>query len=418
MTAHRRVRISRSRGDWVGAEGEVPIQRDGPLTLSTPSLLDQKDRAARYNLGVDTHLELDPAILAMMRQFVEQQIDPARLRPSLQKVNLNVPASGAAGAAPNPLAGPATPAPAPLVPRGAGPSTAHAAETSDLAEAILAVPAIDQGISNLRSQASDRVGHDWRQLRTGEKVGVISTIAVIGGGTIAGIASDPDARRTALGLLNGRPIPVPEVDWLHLELNTAGNNVMVGMHVDVGALLPKSWGFGPGDPNPIGGPPGQRSERAGANPDSVPAGGGGPGQLAARVRGMAGQGSPLGGPMRERLEEGLGANLSTVRVHTGGEADELARALDADAFTTGRDIFFRAGTFDARSKQGARLIAHEVTHTLQQAAGPVAGTPIPGGLVLSHPSDPDELAARRIAELVVEALPGHHFGSVRIYPSR
>ena len=204
----------------------VMIQRDGPLTLQTPSLLQQPDPAARYRLAGDQRLHLDPDILALIQRHIDQQLDPARLRPALQTVNLNLPARPAGGGAPtNPLVGPATPAAAPLVPRGEGPDKARAAELSDLRDAILAVPAIDQGITNLRSQASERVAHDWSKLNTGEKIGVVSTVALIAGGTLAGIASNRDSRQWALSQLNDRLIPVPGVDWLHLEVNTGANNV-------------------------------------------------------------------------------------------------------------------------------------------------------------------------------------------------
>ena len=412
---------SAARGSEARDES-LMIQRDGPLTLQTPSLLQQPDPAARYRLPGDQRLHLDPDILALIQRHIDQQLDPARLRPALQTVNLNLPAQPAGGGAPtNPLVGPATPAAAPLAPRGEGPDKARAAELSDLRDAILAVPAIDQGITNLRSQASERVAHDWSKLNTGEKIGVVSTVALIAGGTLAGIASNRDSRQWALSQLNDRLIPVPGVDWLHLEVNTGANNVMVGMHVDVGALLPPSLGFGPGDPNAMGGPPeaampGQRSERSGTNPGTIPAA---PSPqrtgLADRIRSSAGQGASLGAPTRQALETGLGTSLSAVRVHTGGEADLLARALDADAFTTGHDIFFRAGTFDPRSHEGVRLLTHEVIHTMQQAAGPVGGTPVPGGVLLSHPSDPCEQAARRGADSFSATRFGHHIGRIRIY---
>jgi hypothetical protein len=72
------------------------------------------------------------------------------------------------------------------------------------------------------------------------------------------------------------------------------------------------------------------------------------------------------------LEAGLGADLSSVRVHTGGEADHLARSVDAVAFTTGSAIFFRSGAYNPGTSVGLHLLAHEATHTMQQAAGPVA----------------------------------------------
>ena len=394
----------------------VAVQRDGPLTLQTPSLLQPADPAARYHLGGDQHLHLDPAIEEMARQFVLQRLNPAALRPALSQVRFGGPrVAGAGGSAPGlpgstgvpaaALSGPPTPAAAPLVPAGAGPDSAHPADVSDILGAVMAIPAIDQGITNLQTQATDRVSRDWRRLATGEKIGVVSTIAVIGLGTLGGVASDPKARQLALSQLNGRVLPVPGVDWLHLEVNTGGDSLMVGMHVDMGQLLPKSWGFGPGSPSAIGGPPqpepfvpGQRrvdpspQDREEKRPPAPSVG--------QQITAAAG-GTPLDDSVRPRLEAGLGASLADVRVHTGGSADSLARSVDAVAFTSGQDIFFRSGAFAPGTTDGYRLLAHEATHTVQQAAGPVSGTPAPGGVSLSDPSDPFERAADRAAEAAV-----------------
>jgi hypothetical protein len=237
-------------------------------------------------------------------------------------------------------------------------------------------------------------------LSGGEKAITVSSLAVIGAGTIAGIASDPDSRRFALSQLNGKVLPVPKVPWMRVEVNTGPDNLMVGIHVDVGTLLPSSLGFGPGSPEPIGGPPTQReaadvpgggSERlAGAGDYGAP-------PTADRIRALAGSGAPLPPDLRTRFGSELGADLSGVRLHTGAEADRLARSLDARAFTSGSDIFFREGALDPGSPGGRRLLAHETVHTLQQAGGPVGGRPAPGGVLVSDPADPWEREAARKA---------------------
>ena len=417
----------------------LPVQRDGPLTLQTPSLLDPPDPAARYRLGGENHLHLDPAIEAMARQHIQQQLDPAGLRPALARVrvgSVRLPpvlggsgsATGGTGAAPNPLTGPPTPQPAPLVPPGAGPDTPRQADPDEVLSAIMAVPQIDQGLTTLRTQATDRIAADWRRLSTGEKVGAVSTVAVIALGALGGAVSNPESRRWALGQLNGRVLPVPGVDWLHLEVNTAGDNVMVGMHVDVGQLLPKSWGFGAGSPTAIGGPPqpapfvpGQRSiDRSGGADGAARLPGGS--TVAQRIAASSAAGEPLSDGLRTRLESGVDANLTNVRIHTGAESDQLARSVDATAFTSGRDIFFRAGAYAPSSPEGYRLLAHEATHTVQQAAGPVSGTPTAGGVSLSDPSDRFERAAELVADRAVArdregAGGGHTFATVNTYPS-
>jgi uncharacterized protein DUF4157 len=116
-------------------------------------------------------------------------------------------------------------------------------------------------------------------------------------------------------------------------------------------------------------------------------------EIAQRIDKKAGGGNSLDTGVQRKLEQGLGADLSSVRVHTGSEADDLARSVDSVAFTTGQDIFFRDGAYDPSSQSGMQLLAHEATHTVQQAAGPVAGTPSPGGISISDPTDEYERAA-------------------------
>ena len=288
-------------------------------------------------------------------------------------------------------------------------------------DAVLAVPAIDQAITDVRTQSVQILRRDWDRLGAGEKVGFVSTVAVIGLGSLGGALTDPAARQLLLSQLNGRVLPVPGVDWLHVEVNTAQDNLMFGVHVDVGALLPSSLGFGPGSPKAIGGAPqpqpypylpGQRA----AMPDADSATPPGAGDLAQRIT-AAGDGQPIAETPRRTLESGLRADLSPVRVHADGEADVLARAMQARAFTTGPHIFFRSGTYDSASEAGMRLLAHEATHTVQQRAGPVAGTPIPGGVALSTPGDPFEQAAERAAAAFAPPTHGHSLAAIRVMPA-
>jgi Domain of unknown function (DUF4157) len=90
--------------------------------------------------------------------------------------------------------------------------------------------------------------------------------------------------------------------------------------------------------------------------------------LGARIDARRGSGAPLPGATRAQLEPRFGHDLSGVRVHTDGEAASLNRALGAAAFTIGGDIFFGAGRYQPDSAAGRRLLAHELTHTVQQGA--------------------------------------------------
>jgi Domain of unknown function (DUF4157) len=75
-----------------------------------------------------------------------------------------------------------------------------------------------------------------------------------------------------------------------------------------------------------------------------------------------------------RGEQSSGLDLSRVRIHTGSRAAESARAVNAQAYTVGNNIIFGAGQFSPETQAGRHLIAHELTHTVQQknSAGPSA----------------------------------------------
>jgi predicted secreted Zn-dependent protease len=139
--------------------------------------------------------------------------------------------------------------------------------------------------------------------------------------------------------------------------------------------------------------------------------------IAQRIETAEGSGRPLDVNIQGQLEEGLSTDLSNVRVHTDSDADQLARAVGADAFTSRQDIFFREGTYDPHSQEGMHLLAHEVTHTVQQAAGPVAGTPTAGGVFVSSPSDSFEQAAKAVADGVVAGMPNLAQRILRSMPS-
>ena len=80
-------------------------------------------------------------------------------------------------------------------------------------------------------------------------------------------------------------------------------------------------------------------------------------------------GSPLPGNVRAFLEPRFGFDFSQVRVHAGGEAARLNRALAAQAFTHGSDIYFGDGKYDPGVIAGKYLLAHELAHVVQQTDG-------------------------------------------------
>lgn len=94
-------------------------------------------------------------------------------------------------------------------------------------------------------------------------------------------------------------------------------------------------------------------------------------QLESSIESARGQGQPLGEPVRASMEQAFGADFSGVRVHTGSQSDELNQSIQARAFTTGQDIFFRQGEYQPSNPGGQELLAHELTHVVQQTGSAV-----------------------------------------------
>lgn len=84
-------------------------------------------------------------------------------------------------------------------------------------------------------------------------------------------------------------------------------------------------------------------------------------------RTLAGSGRPLDLGLRQDMEARFGYDFSRVRVHTGADAEQSAREVNALAYTVGRDVVFGAGRFAPETREGQRLLAHELTHVVQQS---------------------------------------------------
>ncbi|WP_175551200.1 DUF4157 domain-containing protein [Spirulina major] len=89
-------------------------------------------------------------------------------------------------------------------------------------------------------------------------------------------------------------------------------------------------------------------------------------QLETNIKQQQGKGDPIAEDIREPLEQAFGVDFSRVRIHTDGQSDQLNRSISALAFTTGKDIFFKQGAYQPRSPKGQALLAHELTHVVQQ----------------------------------------------------
>lgn len=86
----------------------------------------------------------------------------------------------------------------------------------------------------------------------------------------------------------------------------------------------------------------------------------------AKIAGLKGGGDPLPSPVKAYFEPRFGRDFGDVRIHTGSTASESTRDLDALAFTVGSDIAFAPGRFSPDTDSGKHLLAHELTHVIQQ----------------------------------------------------
>ena len=92
-----------------------------------------------------------------------------------------------------------------------------------------------------------------------------------------------------------------------------------------------------------------------------------PSRMESRLNASLGGGQGLPNQLRSQMEGAFGRSFSDVHIHTDSAAAEMSRSIGARAFTYGNDIFFDRGQFSPHSSDGQHLIAHELTHTVQQS---------------------------------------------------
>ena len=117
----------------------------------------------------------------------------------------------------------------------------------------------------------------------------------------------------------------------------------------------------------------------------------------------SGGGQPLEEPVRADMEGRLGHSFADVRVHTGEAAHNSAASVNAHAYTVGSNIVFQRDKYDPGSDSGKTMLAHELTHVVQQRNGPVDGSSAGGGIKVSDPSDRFEREASANAERAMSA---------------
>ena len=125
-------------------------------------------------------------------------------------------------------------------------------------------------------------------------------------------------------------------------------------------------------------------------------------EVEAGIQSSRGNGQPLDKNLQGQMESAFDADFGNVRVHTDEGADRLSRDVGAVAFTTGSDIYFRQGQYDSASAAGRELLAHELTHVIQQG-----GVAAAGKLELGEPDDRFEQEADHVAEALGSADDGN-----------
>jgi outer membrane protein OmpA-like peptidoglycan-associated protein len=91
--------------------------------------------------------------------------------------------------------------------------------------------------------------------------------------------------------------------------------------------------------------------------------------ITSSIHATRGSGSRMDGATQSFMESRFGTDFSNVNIHTGDYAVQLSRDLSAKAFTVGNDIYFNSGQYNPGSDSGKHLLAHELTHTVQQGGG-------------------------------------------------
>jgi hypothetical protein len=148
-----------------------------------------------------------------------------------------------------------------------------------------------------------------------------------------------------------------------------------------------------------------------------------------------GGGAPLDDGLRQKMEQQLGSDLSRARIHTGGESATAAEGMGARAFTVGNEVHFGAGEYTPGTKEGDRLLAHELAHVAQGQRADVQrkiepnpeaksehdesdvggvgrrdaeGADVEAGLGVSQPDEPAEKEADAVADRVADKLHDRH----------
>ena len=136
----------------------------------------------------------------------------------------------------------------------------------------------------------------------------------------------------------------------------------------------------------------QRSENLGGGEAST--------DLESSIQSARGGGQSLDPNLQESMGQAMGADFSGVKVHTDSQSDQLNKSIQAKAFTTGKDVFFRQGAYEPGSRGGQELIAHELTHVVQQNGGAVQRSQSDPSVQRETLPDEEELQMKPLADQI------------------
>lgn len=194
----------------------------------------QEPREPRFQLRLDPEIEAELALMRM--RYIQRILNPVNVANSLRRLD---PTVFGPLPPPNVFSVPSPAPPGPLVPEGAGPATPRPASTGDILRAVMAIPAVDTALTNLRTQAMQRARSDWRRLSTGERVLLVSQGVLVGGTALTAVLSNEQSRNFVLNQLQGRNLPVPLVPGLSFQFNLTGPDQRIMFNLDLARLIPR-----------------------------------------------------------------------------------------------------------------------------------------------------------------------------------
>ncbi|WP_316632453.1 DUF4157 domain-containing protein [uncultured Flavobacterium sp.] len=110
-------------------------------------------------------------------------------------------------------------------------------------------------------------------------------------------------------------------------------------------------------------------------------------ELEGKLDNSKGGGTGLDKSTKKEMESGFGTDFSNVKIHTDARAVQMSQELGAQAFTNGNDVYFNEGKYNPGSKEGKHLLAHELTHTVQQTGAKQKSGTIQKSSIENHPED-------------------------------